>query len=542
MKTIPVNKIDQLFVEWNKPDSPGFSLAIVKNGKIIFKRGYGMASLEHNIPISTTSVFDIGSTSKQFVAFCVAVLASEGKLSLEDDIQRHIPEMSRYQDTITIRHLIHHISGIRDYLTLMELTGMRLENEYPDEEIIGLISRQKALNFKPGKEFLYSNSGYLLLGEIVKRVSGQSLRDFAEENIFSPLGMKNTHFHDDFSMIVKNKATGYSSGNQGFKIDMSIFDVVGDGGVNTTTEDLFLWDQNFYHNKLGGGGQNLIKEITTPGRLNNGAPLDYAFGLFVTSYRGIKMISHGGSWAGYRAEMLRLPQRKFSVICLSNLGNTHPTQIAKQIVDLCLAGDFAEKTNKPHSTHTRKTLISLPAMENKSGFYVNSKNGGVAEILVKDGKMILGISGTCYPLDSVSLNHFVATANSFDIKFERSKPKKPFQLVARKDGGRPDVYHKMDPVTINLEKLKAFAGEYYCDELDTVYKVTLEDGKLQLIRQGNVKELLRLVCEDLFTGIWITLRFIGDSLGRHTGFYIGAGRVKNLFFAKTPSKPAHPSL
>ena len=185
--TLPLTiKVDELFSEWNRPDSPGFALAIIKDSETVYKRGYGIASLEHNVAISPSSVFDIASVSKQFTAMCIALLARQGKLALDDEIQMYVSEMPRYERPITLRHLIHHTSGIRDYITLMHLAGMRLENKYCDDEIIGLIARQKELNFKPGDEFLYSNSGYLLLAEIVKRVAGQSLAAFAHENIFQP--------------------------------------------------------------------------------------------------------------------------------------------------------------------------------------------------------------------------------------------------------------------------------------------------------------------------------------------------------------------
>ncbi|UCH98781.1 MAG: serine hydrolase, partial [Candidatus Aminicenantes bacterium] len=193
------DQVDKLFAQWDKKDSPGCALAIIKDGKIIYKRGYGMADLERDVPITSKSVFDIASTSKQFVAMSIVLLAEEGKLSLDDDIRQHIPGMPDYGNKITIRHLVHHTSGIRDYCDLMYLAGMPFENDYPEAQIIELIARQKELNFKPGDKHLYSNTGYFLLGEIVKRVSGKSLNEFTKEKIFKPLGMKITHFYDDFT-------------------------------------------------------------------------------------------------------------------------------------------------------------------------------------------------------------------------------------------------------------------------------------------------------------------------------------------------------
>jgi CubicO group peptidase (beta-lactamase class C family) len=242
-------KVDELFAQWDKPDSPGCALAIIQNGKIIYKRSYGMANLEYDIPISPNSVFDIASNSKQFTAMCIVLLARQNLLTLDDELQKHIPEIPQYSHPITLRHLIYHTSGLRDYLNLMNMSGMIIENKYLTEEIIALLARQQSLNFQPGADRLYCNSGYLLLGEIVKRVSGKSLRVFAEEQIFAPLGMKNTHFHDNFKEIVKNRADSYRpKKGGGFQIDMSWDDNVGAGFLYTTVEDLSLWDRNFYEN------------------------------------------------------------------------------------------------------------------------------------------------------------------------------------------------------------------------------------------------------------------------------------------------------
>ncbi|UCC40224.1 MAG: beta-lactamase family protein, partial [Candidatus Aminicenantes bacterium] len=225
------DKVDKLFSKWDSTISPGAALAIIKDGRIVYKRGYGMANLEHNIPITPTSVFRIGSTSKQFTASCVAILALQGKISLDDDIRKHIPELPKYEKPITIRHLLHHTSGMRDYLTLSAIAALPDDHFYTPKDSVELLSRQRGLNFPPGEEHLYSNSGYLLLGVIVQRVSGKSLNDFAQTHIFKPLGMENTHFHDDHTMVVENRADGYSPLKKGFRIDMTTLDHVGDGGV-----------------------------------------------------------------------------------------------------------------------------------------------------------------------------------------------------------------------------------------------------------------------------------------------------------------------
>lgn len=335
--------VDDLFAKWDRPDSPGCVLGIIQNGSFLYLRGYGSANLEYNIPITARSVFRIGSTSKQFTAMCIVLLAEEGKLALEDSIREYIPEMPQYADEISIKHLLHHTSGIRDYLTLWRIAGVRDEDFFTDPEVVAMLARQKELNFKPGDEFLYSNSGYFLLSEIVRRITGKSMRYYAAEKIFKPLGMKNTHYHVNSSEIVPNRASGYApTRGGGFTISMTTLGMIGDGGVFTTAEDLLLWDQNFYHNKLGKGDPALIAQMHTTGILNSGKKLRYALGLDVTKYKGLDLVSHGGAFVGFRADMLRFPGQKFSVICLANLSNFNPSLMARKAADIFLGDNFRE--------------------------------------------------------------------------------------------------------------------------------------------------------------------------------------------------------
>ncbi|MCI0662635.1 MAG: beta-lactamase family protein, partial [Acidobacteria bacterium] len=263
------SRVDRIFARWDRPDSPGAALGVIKDGKLIYKKGYGMANLEHDIPISPTTVFNIGSASNQFTAMSVLLLEKQGKLRLDDDIRKYLPEAPAHQSTITIRQLIHHTSGIRDRNDLLAIAGRDFDEVYREDDIIELLARQKELNFKPGSRHMYTYSGYALLAAIVNRVSGKSLRQFANENIFTPLGMTNTGFQDEDAMIFKNRATEYFMNNEGgFQMRPRNVGAVGDGGLFTTVEDLFLWDQNFYQNKLG--GPELISQFLTPAPLNDG--------------------------------------------------------------------------------------------------------------------------------------------------------------------------------------------------------------------------------------------------------------------------------
>jgi CubicO group peptidase (beta-lactamase class C family) len=347
-------KVDKLFAQWDKSDSPGCALAVVNDGRIVYQRGYGMADLEQDVPITPASVFYVGSVSKQFTAFTVALLAQQGKLSLDDDVRKYIPELPNFGAPITIRHLVHHTSGLRDYYTLLDLAGRRGDEAFNNQDVLDIAVRQKELNFKPGTQFLYSNTGYGMLAVVVERVTKKKLSAFAEENIFAPLGMTESHFHDDLTRIVKRHVYAYApKRGGGFQLDTPYVERSGAGGVFTTVEELFKWDQNFYDARVG--GEALINQVQTPGVLADGKPLDYAFGLRMTTYKGQRVVEHGGSLGGYRAQITRFPDQKFSVIALCNLGTINPGRLAYQVAEIYLADRL-----KQEATASAPTNVAQP--------------------------------------------------------------------------------------------------------------------------------------------------------------------------------------
>ncbi|MGC2478086.1 MAG: serine hydrolase domain-containing protein, partial [Candidatus Sulfotelmatobacter sp.] len=293
-----ISKVDEIFKGYAKADSPGCALGVYRDGAIAYAQGYGIASLELGVPITPRTVFDIGSTSKQFTAFSILLLQQEGKLSLDDDIRKFMPEIPDYGKRITLRHMMTHTSGMRDYAGLFDLAGVPEQNLTTDQDAVDLIVRQKALNFMPGEEWDYSNTGFFLLSQVVKRVTGKTLRDFDQENIFTPLGMRSTQIFNDHTLIIPHRATGYSFDDErkAFGVEMSNFEQTGDGSVQTSVEDLLRWDENFYTAKLG--GEELIRQMQVVGRLNNGKEHEYAAGLEIMTYRGQPVVRHGGAWAG----------------------------------------------------------------------------------------------------------------------------------------------------------------------------------------------------------------------------------------------------
>jgi CubicO group peptidase (beta-lactamase class C family) len=532
------DQVDRLFASWDKADSPGCALGVIKGGQFIYKRGYGMANLEYNLPLTPESIFRIGSTSKQFTAMCLLLLEEEGKLSLDDDIRRYLPEIPEYESPITIRHLLHHTSGIRDYLTLLSLAGERDDDFCVDGEVVELLARQKELNFKPGEEHLYSNSGYFLLSVIVKRVTGRSMQDYAQEKIFGPLKMSRTHFHDDHNMVVKNRASGYSPGNEGgFKICMTTLDMIGDGGIFTCVDDLLLWDRNFYHNTLGKGRQELIDRMLTPGTLNSGEKLDYALGLTVGDYRGLKMISHGGAFVGFRAEMIRYPEQRFSVIVLANLAAINPTVLARRVADIYLADLFPET---PEPAGEKPTFIDLPEslLKEKEGIYYDSQEDQALRIAFQEGSLYADTFSSRFRLRPVSRTLFRSENSRYSLSLEFEKPAggKAALIKVKREGEKTRIFEALPAEAPGLDGLKEYEGQYFSPELQAGYEIFLNEGELFLRHENPYKEYPRepFVClfKDRFQVASVGLRFSRNRRKEVVSFAMNAGRVRNIRFFK----------
>jgi CubicO group peptidase (beta-lactamase class C family) len=521
------SKVDAIFAAYDQPDSPGCALGIIKDGKLIYTRGYGRANLEHGIANGSQIVYDIGSTSKQFAAASILLLARQGKLSLDDDVRKLIPELPAYQKPVTIRHMLNHTSGLRDYLTLFSLAGVDFDSTTGDKEALNIIVRQKQLNFAPGDDWLYSNSGFLLLSQIVKRASGKTLAQFAKENIFDPLGMKHTHFHDNHTMIVPKRATGYAPAQSGFRIAMSNFEQTGDGAVYTTLEDLLLWDQNFYQPKVG--GQAMLDQLQTLGVLNNGKKLDYALGLFVDEYKGLRRVHHGGSWAGYRAEMMRFPDQKFTVACLCNLATANPTNLATKVADIYLANEFKASEEKTPATAIASTItLTEEQLKDKVGLYRFAETGEFRRITLRDGKLWIDGSGLKASLMPLTPNRFRAGPGA-EVTFEKSANGK--WTLKRSRNNQEDAFEKVEAFAPTAQQLAEFTGSYYSEELDTTWRLTVENEKLTAIDRNEQKIALTPTFRDAFTGRF-QAEFSRNAQGQVSGFVIHAGRIRQVKFVK----------
>ena len=368
-QTLPpdvTSKVDKVFAQWDRPDSPGCALGIYQNGQIVYKHGYGMANLNDDVPITPATVFHVASMSKQFTAASILLLAQQGKLSLDDDVHKYVPELPDFGERITLRHLLHHTSGIRDQWALLELAGWRYSQDLiTDDDVMSVLVRQQALNFKPGEKYIYSNTGFTLLAIIVKRVSGMSLREFTTKNIFEPLGMNHTHFRDDHEEVIKHDALGYEQDGKDkpFRMSLTNFDTAGATSLHTTVEDLQLWDENFYHPRVGGPA--LIQQMLERGKLNSGELQDYASGLVIGKYKGLPTVDHGGADAGYRSNITRFPDQHFSAAVLCNFADTDPSSLARQVADIVLAKEL--KAPAPRPPTRRQTPPPVPMTAGADG-------------------------------------------------------------------------------------------------------------------------------------------------------------------------------
>jgi CubicO group peptidase (beta-lactamase class C family) len=332
-------RVDPIFARWNA-STPGCAVGVGVDGAPVLERAFGMADLERDVANTADTIFEAGSVSKQFTAAAVLLLARDGKLSLDDPVRKYIPELPDYHVPLTIRHMLTHTSGLRDWGEVAGIAGWpRGRRVHTHAHVLDIVSRQTALNFTPGTDWSYSNTGYNLAAIIVSRVSGQSFADFSRDRIFTPLGMSHTSWRDDYARIVKHRAIAYESSGDGYREEMPFEDVYGNGGLLTTVGDLLRWNENFVSPKVG--DRAFVAEEQTPGRFNDGRPHDYGLGLYVRTYRGVREISHSGATAGYRAFLVRYPDQHVSVAVLCNSANANPTQYAHAVADLYVGSAFS---------------------------------------------------------------------------------------------------------------------------------------------------------------------------------------------------------
>lgn len=515
--------INRVFAPWTSSNGPGCAVGVSRNGSVMFENGYGMANLEHDIPITPSTIFHVASVSKQFTAAAIMLLVADGKLSLDDDIRKYVTEVPAYPQTITIRQLLQHTSGLRDQWDLLIMARGRFEEDrITEDDVLEIVARQKSLNFEPGTEYLYSNTGYTLAGTIVRRVSGKSLREFAEERIFHPLGMAHTHFHDDYTMIVKHRAAGYARRGPGWRVSLPNYDTYGATSLYTTVGDLLRWTANFDQPKVG--SRVMLQDMLASGVLANGDTTGYGLGIGVSRYRGARVESHGGADAGYRTWLGRFPEHTVSVAVLCNASTAVPGVLAQQVADIVLRERLSPRESPP----TTPTAITTSAsqLSRYAGVYAHTVTGAPFFVTQRGDSLVVGrVSGP--RLVPVAENRFRIAGQPVEFEFDASGL--ITQRISSSPPRQPATFRKQPPAPSGAA-LQAYAGSYYSEELGATYTVTATDSTLSLKTRMGDPVIIRPAYIDLFDGGFL-IRFTRRE-GRVDGFMMGTGRVRNVRFMR----------
>lgn len=532
-----IKKIDKLFEGWNNKNSPGCAVGIVKNDSLIFAKGYGMANLEYGIAITPETIFHMASVSKQFTAYSIVLIAKQGKLKLDDDIHKYLSWFPDLKEKITIRNLLNHTSGIRDHGQLLAIAGTRLDDVITQDHIVKILSKQQALNFKPGERYSYSNSGFTMLAEIVKSVTGQSLRQFTDSAIFKLLGMSNTHFHDDYTGIVKNRSYSYNRKDIiHYENSILSFSNAGATSLFTNINDMSKWIINFYDHRVG--DQKDIDQLTQKGKLNNGSELDYALGISVGNYKGWKQFSHSGSDAGYRTFIIVFPDLKIGFMVFSNLGDVNPAGRAFKMADLFITDTTIK--NKDAGQEVGKTdssaviLKDAASFEKYMGEYISDE--GIQFTFKIDHQKIYWKSYGQASLLMKRAKDTFSMADDSTVKFVFSATPTKDTIVNEYWPGNNRPLSKYIVDTTQPDKqLQTYTGIYYCPELDCKYGIALKDHKLVLTNNKYNDTKLTLIGSDrLLSDFWWMnhLVVIRNNKKEITGFEVNSGRIMHLRFNK----------
>ena len=529
-------RADSVFERFDRTSSPGCALGVYQDGKIQYARGYGMASLEHGVALTPRSVLDVGSISKQFTAMAILMLQKEGKLSLDDPIRKYIPEMPAYADKITLRRALSQTSGLRDLYTMMGQTGRTFQGDTVDA--LRVITRSAEPNYEPGARYLYTNSGWILAAQIVYRLTGKTLAQFAQERIFTPLGMHDTRYLADARTVIPNGAEGYApQPGGGFRLARSAYDgaILGAGAVHTSVEDFGRWLNNYDSGQVG--GRDIIETMTTATTLNDGSPARsgstqaYAVGLNVGTLRGLRVVSHGGSWAGYRGHFLRFPDQRFAVATFCNLTTSGPDSLARKVAGIYLA----DRMQPDSATAWTMALAGAPRVELPVaglralvGVWRNVERGELRRTrLVGDTLFAVGAERTrIVPLDG---GRFRA-GPGIELRFE-GDPAVPSRMIVRTTA-EAVTFTRADTAALSPAQLAEYAGDYRSEEVDATHTWKVEKAQLVLFINDRRIGVLEPSYKDGFTRGGSVIDVVRDPKGRITGFVVEAGRVRHLRFTR----------
>jgi CubicO group peptidase (beta-lactamase class C family) len=520
-------RVDRIFARWNSTSTPGCAVGVRKDGAVTLERGYGMASLEDAVAIRPGTIFQIGSVSKQFTTMAILLLARDGKLSLDDDVRKYIPELPDYGTRLTIRHMLSHTSGLRDEVALFYFAhGPRFLFTMADG--VKLVARQKELNFAPGAEYLYSNSGYMLAAVVAERVSGQSLREFTAKRIFEPLGMNRSHIRDDYTEVVPGLATSYGpERGGGWHIEFPSHNVIGSTNVMTTVGDLLRWEGNFEHPVVGDGA--MLEAMRSKSVLTNGDSIAYGLGLMSGVYRGLPTVAHSGSDQGYRSQLTRFPTQRLAVAVLCNAGSANPGALADRVADV-----YLDLAGVPPTDSVRPATIAPGALAAHAGVYLNRESGRALRLSVRDGELVQGRVPRSGGGGGTRIVPLSADRFSFGSGAEMVFPAPGrLELRATYPARVTDRLERVAPFAPRPGALAGYAGSYRSDELGTTYTITATDSSLVLtppIAGGDELTVYPLTM-DVFDGGPV-VQFTRDSAGKIDGLFLTSPRSRRMRFVR----------
>lgn len=529
----PSARLDAVFAAQAGTDRPGCAVSVVDRGRVVVARGYGMSDLGAGLAIGPRSVFHVASVSKQFTAMSLVLLERAGRLSLEDDIRKFVPELPSYGRPITIRHLLNHTSGLRDQWNLLITAGWRLGDDLVSEQdVMDILPRQHGLNFAPGTDWLYSNSGFTLGAVIVKRVTGQSLREFADSALFRPLGMRDTHFHDDNHMIVPGRTRGYTRQEGAWMETVPNYSTVGATSLFTTVEDLARWHGQLAEGRVG--GREAITALARRGVLTTGDTLAYALGIVVGTYRGALTLAHSGGDPGYSSYLLNFPQTGSGVAVLCNTsGGANPTRLAEQAADIYLADQLGAEPALP-------ARVAAASVARREGLYWSDSLESSARLAVDSGFAVWRAGPGATPLREGGAGRWLLGAGPASLS-----PLADGTMRYRSGNGEPSIFRRVEEATPTAADIAALAGRYRSDELEVTWELRVTGDSLMLHRRKFPPARLAPIFRDRFqatSGMGFVVQVQRDARGRATGITVGSGRVRRmLFLREVPVAPAPPT-
>jgi len=518
--------IDSLFKNYNKPGSPGVAVLIVRDGKIAFEKGYGMANLEYDMPVTPTTVFDIASVSKQFCGFAISTLIQEGKISPDDDIHKYLADVPQFGKTITIRNLIHHTSGLRDWPEGLHAAGWRWDEAFRYEDIMRMVKQQRDLDFDPGSKYQYSNTGYNLLAAIVAKVTGKTFPEWIDENIFKPLGMNSSMVMSDYSKIVKNLASSYYEDNNEYHKSTDELIAYGSSSILTTAEDLSKWVIHFQQ-ELDAKNPVFLRMIETD-VLNNKQKNNYAYGLAVSDNEGIRNISHDGGWAGFATVISNYPDQKLSIILLSNINSFNPEANASAVAKLILKDKIKPGQKREDLSGLPTITVDTNLLKKYTGTYQLGE-GWYVTFTLENGHIMTQASGEDkFPTDLKSDTSLWVPAYHSSVTFLQVTDK---ANAIRYHG---NISKRIVPVNAGHPDLTQYTGNYYSPELETTYRLYVDNGKLMAhqMRLGDFNLKPDIAVADKFSGDSGSLSFYKDKQNKIAGFKVSGGRIRNIVFEK----------